>query len=53
MLHYVYRTKPNDPNLFRGISLLTSAEKIMSIVILRRIKTPLEQRLLDPQAGFR
>jgi hypothetical protein len=52
-LLYKNKGSKSDPNSFRGISLLTSAEKIMSIVILRRIKTPLEQHLLDPQAGFR
>ena len=52
-LLYKNKGSKSDPNSFRGISLLTSAEKIMSIVILNRIKAPLEQRLLDPQAGFR
>ena len=52
-LLYKNKGSKSDPNSFRGISLLTSAEKILSIVILKRIKVPLEQRLLDPQAGFR
>jgi len=52
-LLYKNKGSKSDPNSFRGISLLSSAEKIMSIVILKRIKAPLEQRLLDPQAGFR
>jgi hypothetical protein len=49
-LLYKNKGSKSDPNSFRGISLLSSAEKIMSIVILKRIKAPLEQRLLDPQA---
>ena len=52
-LLYKNKGSKSDPNSFRGISLLTSAEKIMSIIVLKRIKAPLEQRLLDPQAGFR
>jgi hypothetical protein len=42
-----------DPNNFRGISLLSSAEKILGIVVLNRIKGQLNQRLLRGQAGFR
>ena len=42
-----------DPNAFRGISLLSAAEKVMSIIILNRVKEPLEERLLSMQSGFR
>jgi hypothetical protein len=52
-LLYKNKGSKTDPNSFRGISLLSSAEKILSIVILRRLKVQLERRLLDPQAGFR
>jgi hypothetical protein len=39
--------------MYRGISLLSSAEKLLSLVILQRIKRHLEARLQHQQAGFR
>jgi hypothetical protein len=55
VLCLLYKNKGSrtDPNSFRGISLLTSAEKILSIIILKRIKEPLEKHLLHQQSGFR
>ena len=40
-LLYKNKGSKSDPISFRGISLLKSAEKILSIVILKRIKVPL------------
>ena len=42
-----------DPNSYRGISLLSSAEKIISLIILERIKPHLDNLLNNRQSGFR
>ena len=42
-----------DPNNFRGISLLSAAEKILGIIILSRIDNHLTERIMLAQAGFR
>ena len=52
-LFYKQKGKIDDPNSYRGISLLSSAEKIISLVILGRIKPHLDRHLNLRQAGFR
>jgi exonuclease III len=52
-LLYKNKGRKDDPNNFRGISLLSSAEKVLSVLILLRIKEPLEARILEGQSGFR
>jgi hypothetical protein len=42
-----------DPNSYRGISLLSSAEKIISLIILTRIKPHLDKLMSNRQSGFR
>jgi hypothetical protein len=42
-----------DPAKYRGISLISSVEKIVSIILLNRIKDAVEVRLLQGQNGFR
>ena len=42
-----------DPNSYRGISLLSSAEKIISLIILARIKPHLDSLMNNRQSGFR
>ena len=41
-----------DPNSYRGISLLSSAEKIISLIILERIKPHLDLLMNKRQSGF-
>jgi hypothetical protein len=52
-LIYKRKGSKKDPNSYRGICLLSSAEKILSLVILLRIQQPLEERISEAQAGFR
>ena len=53
VLLYKQKGLKTDPNSYRGISLLSSAEKVISMVILARIKPALEKVLHVRQAGFR
>ena len=51
-LLYKQKGKKEDPSSYRGISLLSSAEKVISMIILFRIKPELEKTLEARQAGF-
>lgn len=51
-LLYKQKGSKADPGSYRGISLLSSAEKIISMIILNRIKTHLDKALHASQAGF-
>ena len=42
-----------DPATYRGISLISSVEKLMSIIVLNRIKVHVDKRLMQGQNGFR
>jgi hypothetical protein len=42
-----------DPAKHRGISLISIVEKIISIIILNRMKVPVNERLMQGQNGFR
>ena len=42
-----------DPSKYRGISLISSVEKLLSIIILKRIQGDVDKRLLQGQNGFR
>ncbi|EER16373.1 conserved hypothetical protein, partial [Perkinsus marinus ATCC 50983] len=42
----------SDPKAYRGISLLPIIERIVSLIMLNRIQTPLECHLLPQQYGF-
>ena len=42
-----------DPAMHRGISLISIVEKIISVIILNRIKESVDERLLQGQNGFR
>jgi hypothetical protein len=50
---YKGKGKRKDPAMHRGISLISMVEKIISIIILKRIKCSVDQRLLQGQNGFR
>ena len=52
-LLYKQKGSKTDPNSYRGISLLSSAEKIISLIILTRIKPHLDKTLNSKQSGFR
>ena len=54
VLCLLYKQKGSvaDPNSYRGISLLSSAEKIISLIILTRIKPHLSHIMNKRQAGF-
>ena len=54
VLCLLYKQKGNvaDPNSYRGISLLSSAEKIISLIILTRIKPHMEHIMNKRQSGF-
>jgi exonuclease III len=51
-LLYKQKGLKSDPNSYRGISLLSSAEKVISMIILSRIKPSLDSALDPKQAGF-
>ena len=52
-LLYKNKGSRSDPNNYRGISLLSAAEKILSIIIHKRIATRAEKQLSEKQSGFR
>jgi hypothetical protein len=52
-LLYKQKGSIKDPNSYRGISLLSSAEKIISLIILERIKPHLDNLMDNRQSGFR
>jgi hypothetical protein len=43
----------SDPAAYRGISLLSSVEKIVSAALLARLRPLADERMLQNQAGFR
>ena len=42
-----------DPKMYRGISLISSMEKIFTTVILNRIRSCVDQVIKQQQGGFR
>jgi hypothetical protein len=51
-LLYKQKGSKTSPNSYRGISLLSSAEKIISLIILGRIKPFLVKTMNSRQSGF-
>ena len=51
----LYKNKGSrkDPAMYRGISLISTVEKILSIILLNRITKYVDRRLLQGQNGFR